>query len=760
EKNILNPVDRNNPHIGYDYFLNSDNMPVAIIKRTVLTLAEQLENYAKLINKKINITKVIPNEIALLNILKMNYDFIDEELTVLLFFGYEERFGIVLKGARFKSKFNLHVQGTEQKKILQNTFSKLILEQDTGNIPAGRIDNFFLCGKNVIQSDIDYFKERDFAKNVGFVKLKDSFFGKAVKTQNEDSIVSKFLLPIATAQSQLSKNDMEVLDINLLSSSIRESKKILKLNWLGFLLIFLLFTISLGATYINMILKEDIIIESQKTIVLNKKLNSITQESNKIRGLNNEILQLKSNIKEVDKIIGNKNQWSYILSKFQKYFRNNKIGWITSLKSSDENEFFIAQGYTIDRREVSEIADLFTNAVNKEVFREEIQEYEVWKFRITFEFPNRNNRILKNKKPKVIPKPKVKEKDTSTQKNSKKKITSTESTAPSKNHKNVVNNTNSDSPIKPKKDESTNKKETNLDKKEKIETPKNEVKDKSSTKKTSNKEEKIDKEDPSKRYNYLANLYLNGQYESAYKQLKEFVIQNPDKKQAYPANFLIAEYEFTIGNLDRSIEIFENLLEVNKYKQPYILYYLSKAYAKKNESDISNDFLSILKKDYPNHKLTISLKSELNDNQIQPLEKEKVEKKQVKENTEKSKLDETPKEIYNKIAKLYLQKEFEVSYNQLLDFVKTYPNDKMAYPAYFLIAEYEYAFGDVERSIEILGNLMEEEKYKQPYILYYLSKGYLKLEEIDLSLEYRKQLNNEYPNHSITRKLEKFFEEE
>jgi len=94
----------------------------------------------------------------------------------------------------------------------------------------------------------------------------------------------------------------------------------------------------------------------------------------------------KQNLKKVDKLIGNKNQWYYILNVISNSFKDHKISWITSLNSQEET--FKVSGLYHQKRNVIPFSNLFPNGNIEKVTENTIQNIGIWQYDITFGYPD------------------------------------------------------------------------------------------------------------------------------------------------------------------------------------------------------------------------------------------------------------------------------------------------------------------------------------------------------------------------------------
>ncbi|MDP8241844.1 MAG: hypothetical protein P9M09_02340, partial [Candidatus Celaenobacter antarcticus] len=132
---ILTKEDLKNKNITFDLIRGKDNSLLAFVERGQNDILRSLQDINPLISKKRFFYSYIePTEISLMNLVRNNYNFSDEDYVLIIYIGVDTKFGILMKGSDFVKSFPLIVPDTDLENMRQIIYSKIMLEQDTSNV--------------------------------------------------------------------------------------------------------------------------------------------------------------------------------------------------------------------------------------------------------------------------------------------------------------------------------------------------------------------------------------------------------------------------------------------------------------------------------------------------------------------------------------------------------------------------------------------------------------------------------------------------
>ncbi|MEA3476307.1 MAG: tetratricopeptide repeat protein [Candidatus Cloacimonadota bacterium] len=768
------------------YILNPDKTILAFVHRGKFELLNVLQDTNLVTSKKKFFYSFIDtNEISLINLVRTCYDFPPEDYVLILYIGVDYRVEIVMKGKNYHAAFPIIVTETKPEKMRQAIYSKIILEQDVSNIPITK--HIILAGEHVSDEDIESFREKcDSGSTINRLEL-----GKIGIIKGKDEItpekIAQYAIPIALAWKTLEPKNKDFFPSNLLPSKIIESQKHFKIAWHGFIVLAAIFYFALTGTIKNMNLKQEALDMGKKNINLEIELKKIRVQIARLNKVKRELAILEKNVKKIEKLTGNKNQWHYILNVIANSFLENKVSWITNLKSSENN--FQISGYTTKKRNIIKFSKLFPGGRIERITEHSIQDLPIWKYDMTFSYPN--------------PKDTNKEKEESLS-----EIHIAE--VPEKSSEPIT-----EKPVEPEIYKETSEK------------------------------------DKLKIYNSITKLYFASNSKEAYERFQEFVLEYPEYKYSYNANYLMGECLYTMGKISEAKDIFENILKQNGAKTPDALIMLGNSCQKLNDINTAIYYWNKLVTDYPNNKLAKIAQNKINTfSKTKDTNKEKTERapeaainkiieksasktpqneyvsykknneknvfelqlisrknlskveeaknkieqhgyktkvssvkkdgeifyrlrldstytkseavaigKKIKEQfpfinsywIEKLEYNENIPEIYQSITKTYFSGNIEKAYKELNKFIENYPTHPLAYNASYLIGECLYRLDKISRAKSIFENVIKLKGTKTSYALMMLGNSYQKLNDINTAIYYWNKLVTDYPNNKLSK---------
>jgi len=527
-----------------NYLINSDKSVLSYVHKGEFDLLKAVSeaNSAASITKKIIISHIDPNEITLMNLVRLNSDFPPEDIVLILYVDSDFKTGILYKGMDFLKNFNLVINEIDPSRRRDTVYSKVMLEQDVSGIDT--IHHIVLAGQISRNEDIAFFREKfTSVHTVSRLELNNiDVFGQ-VSNKYKPIELAEYAIPIGLAWKALEPDNKKFLKTNLLPIRIIERQKHFKIAWHG-IVIFIIMAISSSTwTFKGLELDKEI----ENAINFTKKIESQVSQNKiiieKINGVQKRTSEMAKKAKLIDEIIGKKNQWHRYLLEISRVLSKNKISWISSM-SGKENTFTI-KGYATKRNSIIAISKLYPGSEFDASNIKLLEKINALNFDITFPFPD-----------KIVPEEKEPEKVE----------------APPKK------------PVKKSMVKQIVEKVKNIS----VEEVKNQGK--SIT--------------PSQEYSNLVNIYLKGDLETAFTGFLEFVRKYPDHKKTYNAQYLIGECLFIKNELEDAKLIFQTTIGQGGYKTADAILMMARIYRREGNYSKALEYLSKIKQDYPNHKLS------------------------------------------------------------------------------------------------------------------------------------------------------------
>ena len=784
---ILSKEEQKDKNYSFDFIKNKDNSILSFTEAGSNDILHALQDINPLISKKRFFYSFIePIEVSLMNLVRNNYDFSADEYVLLIYVGIDAKFGIVMKGNDFVKSFPLIVPESDIEHMRQVIYSKIILEQDTSNVNI--TSNIILSGEMAKDDDVEFFRNRiNSGAQISRISLEKLHIPQAKEETFPPERIADYCIPIALAWKSLESRNRNFYPCNLLPSKIIENQKPFKIAWHGFIVLTAIFYVAFSATFKNLNIKKNIIEINRENSQVELELRKNRAIVVKLQQVKADIEVLQENLKKVDKLVGDKNQWYYILNVISNSFKEHKISWLNSLNSQEK--IFKVSGFTTRKRNVIPFSNLFPNGNVEKVTENTIQNMQIWQYDITFGYPDPIE-VAKQKKEGEPGIEFIKNKE-----QLKSPQVQIENFTPDQEKE-------QESPATPQTFSSSDK----------------------------------------NRYNQIIDVYFSGKYKQAYDQFKEFLADFPESKYSHSASYLLGECLYQMDDIDQAILVFDKVVTQNGIKTPDALMMLGNAYAKNNNVEQAKFYWNRVVQEYPKHILAPIANEKINHYSPTESQPEQTKKIQVQENQpetqyelqlyadgnyntvlgEQNKLKlagfdtkiipvstsqgiiyrlriddllsgnealdlgqkistqqnayhdfwitkvnaaQEPVEKSTKNSKMSNQEEIQNKYSAILDkyfandlrgayddfysFLKKYPNSELASNAEYFMGEAQYQLGNIPEAITIFGTVVEKNSVKTPDALMMLGNSYYQLEEKDKALYYWNELISRFPHDRL-----------
>ncbi|MDA3813911.1 MAG: tetratricopeptide repeat protein, partial [Candidatus Cloacimonetes bacterium] len=383
---LLSKDEIKSKNYSFDYILNPDKSGFAFIHTGKFRLFHALRDINLILSKeRYFYNHIDTNEVALINLVNNNYDFTEDEYSLLLYIGFDYKIGIVLKNGIQIKTFPIIVPDSDEVSMRETIYSKVLLEQDISNIHI--TENIILAGDSTTDEDLEYFRsaaqEGDKTKriNLGRLAIQEGMEKKITPEK-----IAQYAIPIELAWKTLEPKNKNFSSTNLLPNRVIENQKYFKIAWHGFLVMAAIFYFAFSGTIKNLELKQDIVNHEKLNYKVERELTRNRELITRLNEIKTKLNVLKANMAKVELLTGNRNQWNHILDVYSKSLNKNRLSWISDISSNDNG--FTVDGYTTNRRAVIAFSKLFPESRITNVSKKETQELTIWKFNISSNYPD------------------------------------------------------------------------------------------------------------------------------------------------------------------------------------------------------------------------------------------------------------------------------------------------------------------------------------------------------------------------------------
>ena len=338
----------------------------------LLTLLNKTQD---LYRGKIFINQILPEEILLLGLIRANYELEENSISGVIQFGEEFCRIIFLRGNQLWIVSPIITEGVSSKKFLNTVFSKILFQLDTGEVP--NLDRLIICNNSLGDSAIEFFEERFQDVDVSEFQFQEDFID--TESINKSSI-SSFTTAIGAAWAASGNKSEHLPKLSFLPKYVDDRQKIFKLQWHGFLLLFLILITPIVANHFYTQNAAEISRLEGNINSLDAQIRSLESTVQRSNEITNELNQIQSKLALLSELNQGTLRWSTNLNQINSGVSDINSLWITSMRQNQDNSIELA-GVARQRDRIPMLADLFHNATLLNVRSSEIRTEEVFEFR-------------------------------------------------------------------------------------------------------------------------------------------------------------------------------------------------------------------------------------------------------------------------------------------------------------------------------------------------------------------------------------------
>ncbi|TYP95316.1 hypothetical protein LX73_0614 [Fodinibius salinus] len=360
----------------YSYEVREDgSLLLASIDNESETL-QLINNVRELYSGKIAVNSVVPDEISLVGLVRVNYELDPDEVTGIIQFSEKRCRVVFMQGEEVWLVSPIINEGTNQDSFLNTVFSKILFQLDTGEVPS--LDRIILANNPRGEEPVDFFSENFPDIPVENLTFKDSFY----ESENVDpSTIPFFTTAIGSAFAASGVYEEDFPDISLLPQYVADRQKIFKLQWHGMLILFLIFLMPITFNYFYTQNVEQIESLSDDLTEMNDRIEELNPIVDRSKQMEQDLATLKGKLVMLDTLTQGSQEWSQKLQIVNEGLEDISNTWITSFAEESSGGAFI-QGYSLYRERITRIVNIFDEATLMNVNNETLREQDVYSFSI------------------------------------------------------------------------------------------------------------------------------------------------------------------------------------------------------------------------------------------------------------------------------------------------------------------------------------------------------------------------------------------
>lgn len=368
----------------YGQAKSSDNYAYEVRDDGSLVLASVEEESAllKLVNRaddlysgKLIVKDVLPDEAALVGLVRANYNLQPDEITGIIQFSPNKCRVVFMTGNEIWQVSPIINEGTNSKSFLNTLFSKILFQLDTGEVP--NLDRIILANNTIGDDAIDFLQNNFSDVIVTNFRFNEEKFD--YEDVDED-LANSFTTAISLAWAAAEFEKKSFPNLSLLPSYVVERQKIFKLQWHGVILLALIFLAPITFNYFYQQKARQIENLSSELETINAQITQIEPTVQATNEISNDLAQLREKLVLLDTLSNGSREWQAKLDILNEGMRPIENTWITSMTQAQNGTF--VEGYSLYRNRIPRVVNIFDDATLLNVTIEDIREQEVFRFSI------------------------------------------------------------------------------------------------------------------------------------------------------------------------------------------------------------------------------------------------------------------------------------------------------------------------------------------------------------------------------------------
>ncbi|MDH3251688.1 MAG: hypothetical protein OEM41_02785 [Ignavibacteria bacterium] len=351
---------------------------LCVVREDGLSIINTLENVKGYLGNRLpKISGIDSSDVALMNMVRVNYNFGPDDMSVIIYVGVEFTRLIFMRGNHFYQFAPILGEGYDSPNLQNTVYSRLLLEQDNLAIP--RISKIILAGESRRIGLKDFLEQQLPDQDLDYLISPQLDLSPLPLEQQE--AISEFAVPIGSAWSVLDSDNANLYQVNLLPAEVREGQRVFKLAWHGYLLIALLFASTLFFTWQIGLKSREIDEQGQVLQLKQSQMEENQTLMTSIEGLQAQLARYQTSLALYDTLIPGSDRWSKALTQLSHGVEDLNSIWLTDFNTSDGGSVTL-NGFSIYRTRIPRLSTLFDNSVLKEVTVTEIREQTVYNYKI------------------------------------------------------------------------------------------------------------------------------------------------------------------------------------------------------------------------------------------------------------------------------------------------------------------------------------------------------------------------------------------
>lgn len=356
---------------------------LAIVREDGLQMFESLNELKPFMGGRLPTIKMVESaDIALMELVRSEYEPQEEEVTVIVYVGHDFSRLLFMQGEHYLHFAPIISEGYGSPNIENIIYNRIFLEQD--NIALTRIDRILLAGEARKANLYEALSPQFPSALVEYIKIPSINLGEFEATIGDT--LSEYAIPIITAWHALEPDRPSFYKINLIPQTIIESQRVLALAWHGVLVALAIiativfFWTSIQKRQLEISRTQDEVRRAEARLVELENLNA------RKKALTADISRYREAATIYNDIAPGSDRWSRVLHYLANSIEDINSIWLLSLQPDPRiKNAILIKGRSLYRSRIPRITSAFEKATLREVRTVTIRNKVLYEFDIVIE---------------------------------------------------------------------------------------------------------------------------------------------------------------------------------------------------------------------------------------------------------------------------------------------------------------------------------------------------------------------------------------
>ena len=317
----------------------------------------------------------VPDEISILNLIRLNEQPGEEDYIAVIDMEETTTRLIITKGGEI-----VHIPppiqaGTETPEVMSTIYSKILYEQDIGNMPD--FNKIILTGESRDVNAQEFLSEKFADVTIEYLTIRTD------KIELPDELVEdlpEYAVPLGMAIQALIPKDKHILKLNMLPDYVATRQQALKLDWHGIIALALIFTVPFVINWQDKKQAALKIENTQRFIYLTTSIADLEWAEPLMDSIAYHMEIAITNMALIDSLAKGTMRFSVTLNEINRAIKDVNNIWLTKL-SSRGNTIEIS-GFSLYRNRIHRLAAEFIGANIQSVTPARIRDKPVYRFQM------------------------------------------------------------------------------------------------------------------------------------------------------------------------------------------------------------------------------------------------------------------------------------------------------------------------------------------------------------------------------------------